>query len=83
MKKLKNIVNGWKSYIINDSVTIDIAKKRASICADCDKPVKGGFEILMPDFSIKEIQGLKCSVCGCPLSTATRSENYNCPLKKW
>ena len=83
MAKLKDILNGWSSYLINDATSNEIAKSRANICSNCDKPVRGRFEILLPDWSIKEIQGLKCSVCNCPLSTATRSQNYKCPLGKW
>lgn len=83
MSKLKDILSGWSAYIINDETSKEKAKERAKICSGCDKPVKGTFEILLPDYSIKEIQGLKCSVCNCPLSTATRSKNYKCPLGKW
>jgi hypothetical protein len=83
MAKFKDIINGWRAYSISDETTQEIAKKRAKICASCDKPVKGVFEFFLPDFEIKEIQGLKCSVCNCPLSTATRSKNYSCPLNKW
>jgi hypothetical protein len=83
MAKLKDILNGWGAYLINDATSTEIAKQRAEVCSNCNKPVKGSFEVFMPDYSIKEIQGLKCSICDCPLSTATRSKNYKCPLGKW
>lgn len=83
MSKAKDIYNGWKAYLINDEVALSIAKERAKICGDCDKPVHTSFEIILPDFEIKEIQGLKCSICNCPLSTSTRSKDYKCPLGKW
>jgi predicted RNA-binding Zn-ribbon protein involved in translation (DUF1610 family) len=83
MAKVEDIINGWGSYLVSDKTTTKIAKQRAEICSSCDMPIKGTFEIFLPDFEIKEIQGLKCSVCNCPLSTATRSKNYNCPLGKW
>ena len=80
--KIKNIYDGWKAYAVSDPVTKRIANERATECAKCPKAVKGTFEILLPD-SVKEIKGLKCSLCSCPLSTATRSKEYNCPLGKW
>ena len=85
MGKLKDIINGWGAYVINDETSKEIAKARAKKCSVCDKSVriKGLMEVLLPDYSIKEIQGLKCSVCSCPLSTATRSKNYKCPFGKW
>lgn len=83
MGSLKEIYSGWKSYLINDPIAVTLAKERAAICSGCDKVEKGTFEVLLPDFQVKEIQGLKCSVCTCPLSTATRSKDYKCPLGKW
>ncbi|EKT3962765.1 hypothetical protein RYR30_001944 [Flavobacterium psychrophilum] len=89
MGGLKDIYNGWKSYLIHDPIIAEIAKERAKHCAICidenDKPipVRSKFEVILPDFEIKEIEGLVCSICNCPLSTATRSKDYSCPLKKW
>lgn len=89
MSRLRDIINGWKNYVGNDAVALEIAKKRAGICVNCHDEngepnlVKMKFEELMPDFSMKEIEGLKCKECGCPASTATRSEKYECPLGKW
>ena len=83
MGTLKDIYNGWKSYIVNDEIDLEVAKLRAKECSSCDKKVIGTFEIFLPDYQIKEIQGLKCGVCNCPLSTATRSKDYKCPIGKW
>jgi len=83
MGSLKDIFNGWKAYLVNDPIALELAKKRADICSSCDLPVQGTFEVILPDFEIKEIQGLKCSICNCPLSTATRSKDYKCPIGKW
>lgn len=63
-------------------------KKRAEICKACiidGKPgaVLGTYEQLMMDFELKEIQGLKCNVCKCPLSTKLRVKDEKCPLGKW
>ena len=89
MMNLKDIYEGWKAYMVSDSVALEVAKQRAKICIECQDdqgrpvPKNGLFETILPDYSIKEIQGLKCSVCNCPLSTATRSKNYTCPKEKW
>lgn len=87
MGSLKDIYSGWKAYLINDPIALELAKERAVICSGCDKAEHGTFEIILPDFQIKEIQGLVCSKkkggCGCPISTATRSKNYKCPVGKW
>jgi len=83
MTTLQNILSGWKSYLVSDPVSEVKAKERAEICALCPEIKKGSFEQLMPDHSLKTIQGMKCGECECPLSTATRSKDYNCPLNKW
>lgn len=83
MGTLKQIYDGWKSYIVPDPETLEIAKARAKICSGCDKVEHGVFEIFLPDFELKEIKGLKCGICNCPLSTATRSKDYHCPLGLW
>ncbi len=83
------IIDGWKNYLGNDKASNELARKRAEICLSCkdengnDMLVKGKFTSIMPDNQVKEIEGLKCKECGCPASTATRSINYQCPLKKW
>lgn len=83
MGNLKEIFEGWKAYLVNDPVVLDIARTRAEICSRCDEAVKGSYEMIMPDYSIKEIEGLKCGKCSCPLSTATRSKDYKCPKGRW
>lgn len=81
MAQLSNIKDGWKKYLTG-SVSEE-EKRRASICRECPHAVKGNYEKLMPDFSLKEVQGLKCDACKCPLSTKIRSVNEKCPLGKW
>jgi len=82
MGRISDIYEGWKAYTVSDPVAEKIARERATVCAKCPKAIKGSFEVILPD-SIKEIKGLKCSECGCPLSTATRSKEYECPIGKW
>lgn len=81
MAKLKNIAKGWAKYLTG--ITNDEEKRRAAICRGCPSAVLGTYEKAMPDFSLIEIQGLKCGECDCPLSTKIRSKNEKCPLNKW
>jgi len=81
MGGITNIIDGWKSYLKKER--IDFAKARAEHCKKCHSAIIGTYETLLPDYSIKEIQGLKCKECGCPLSTKLRSKNEKCPLGNW
>lgn len=81
MGQLYNITQGWKMYL--GDKTTQFERDRADICKECPNAVVGTYEQLMPDFSLKEIQGLKCDICKCPLSTKIRSEDSECPLGKW
>jgi hypothetical protein len=88
MSKIEHILNGWKNYIMpKDQVVIEKAKERAEICSQCPVATHGLHTAILPDYTISDIQGMYCSKekggCGCPLSTAVRSENYECPLGKW
>lgn len=76
-----NIIEGWKKYLQGE--TSGLEKKRAEICRVCPHAVVGTYEKLMPDFQLKEIQGLKCTKCICPLSTKLRAKDEKCPLGKW
>lgn len=82
MTNLRSIIKGWKNYIGSDSVGLATAEKRAKICAACDEITSGKILMILPD-EVKEIQGMKCGKCQCPLSAKTRSLNETCPLKKW
>ncbi|TYP71488.1 hypothetical protein [Aquimarina intermedia] len=75
------IVRAWKNYISGKISNLE--RLRAKSCTTCDHAVVGTYEKLMPDFQLKEIQGLKCGKCNCPLSTKLRSETDKCPLGKW
>lgn len=78
----KNIISGWSNYVF-PSVRFEImAHSRAAICAGCDHAKKGKFEALIKD-NIKEIEGIKCTLCGCPLSPKLRSAEEKCPENKW
>lgn len=84
MSIAKDIISGWGNYLKgSDPTTLKVAKERAAICADCPFAKHGLHAAVLPDYSISEIQGLYCSVCTCPLSTAVRSESKKCPKNKW
>lgn len=75
------IYKGWKRYLNGDISELEI--HRANKCRECPEAVVGTYEKLMPDFQLKDIEGLKCNKCKCPLSTKLRSEDEKCPLGKW
>jgi len=78
--KIQNIIQGWTAYLLNEKFAL--AKARAKFCQDCKFAIIGKYEQILND-EIKEIQGLKCSVCGCPLSPKLRAKKERCPLNKW
>lgn len=81
MERVYNIKNGWKNYLKSENN--QLAKQRAKHCKKCPFAVVGMLERFLPDYSIEEIQGLKCNKCGCPLSAKLRSENEKCPIGNW
>lgn len=83
ISKIARIIDGWRNYIFPNEDVERTAVSRASICSGCSHAVHGTYEKAMPDFSIKEVQGMKCDVCGCPLSTKLRSVDEKCPKNKW
>ena len=69
------IIEGWKNNILrNDSNVEDIAKKRMSICNDCEHHSKN-HNTIRPDEH--------CTYCGCTLAAKTRSMGSKCPINKW
>ena len=81
MGQTSKILEGWKSYLKGGASGEE--KKRAIICEGCPEAVLGTYEQFMPDNTLKEVRGLKCNSCGCPLSTKLRVKNESCPLDKW
>lgn len=81
MGQISNIAKGWANYLGSDATAKQI--ERAKICDGCDSAVDGTYEKLMPDYSLKEIQGKKCAQCDCPLSTLLRQDGKKCELGKW
>ena len=80
--KLNNILSGWKGYLWETPEVKGLAQKRAIECAKCDKAEWGMIPQFMDD-EVKEIKGLSCGLCDCPLSTKLRAQNEKCGLGKW
>lgn len=82
IQKLNSILVGWKNFIFESKEIESMAKGRAMECAKCDNSVWGLIPAMLDD-EIKDIKGLKCNLCECPLSTKLRSAGEVCPLGKW
>jgi len=82
--KMQHIVDGWTNLLIDDPVAEEIALARASICAGCPfAQMSTGLHTVVVDNKTKQIRGMKCGKCGCPLSAKVRSLNDQCPEGKW
>jgi len=81
--RLAAIVSGFKNYFFTSKETEENALRRAAICAACPLAVEVVLKQFLPDSNIKEIEGLKCSECGCILSAKVRQEFESCPKDKW
>lgn len=83
-RNVKEIIEGWSNYFIGDDPADKVTvESRAKICASCDAAKKGIISSLLPDMSLKEIEGRYCGKCKCPLSPKVRSKQSECPLGKW
>lgn len=67
MSRLSEIFDGWKNYTFPNPSIEELAKKRITICIDCDKLKKNN----------------TCSMCGCYMPAKVRSSKSKCRLKKW
>lgn len=82
LQKLHNILQGWKNYVFESKEIESMAKSRAIECAKCDNAVYGWVAAFVDD-GLKDIQGLKCGLCDCPLSGLLRSPESQCKENKW
>ena len=80
---LANIISGFANLTFPNEAIEKLAHKRASICADCPAAEKVGMYSVVVDNRTKNIQGMRCSDCGCNLSAKVRSERDYCPRGKW
>jgi transcription elongation factor Elf1 len=81
---LQNIVDGWTNLIFPDAVSEELALHRANICAKCPfAQMSSGTYTIVVDNKTKNIRGMSCGKCGCPLSAKVRAKNDSCPIGKW
>jgi len=82
--KYQDIVDGYSYLVVQDSEVEKIAQHRASICSKCTQAkYSGTVNTIVVDNKIREIKGLRCGVCTCPISGLVRAEGKVCPLGKW
>lgn len=65
LKQTKDIIDGWKNYIIPNPNTEAESLRRTAICVECP--------LIKNDGIIN-----RCSVCNCPTAMMTRSKNKEC-----
>ena len=70
MTKVSVILKSWQE--VYKGTTSEEHKRRANICMDCPAAQHSTLLKLVKD-ELKEIHGLKCMDCGCPLSAKVRS----------
>lgn len=82
--KVLQIINGWWNYIFKNLVIEALVKKRAKFCGPCEFVLEDTFSrVILPEPKNLEIQGKRCALCSCPLSTLLRASDAECKKKKW
>lgn len=77
LKKLSEIVEGYKNLVFENPEVEALAEQRLNECLTCD-------ERSDKENSPEHIGSLAyCKNCGCNLMAKTRSTKASCPLKKW
>ncbi|MFT3912245.1 MAG: hypothetical protein QM737_22650 [Ferruginibacter sp.] len=72
IKKIKEIITGWKNVVFTDEDIEKLSEMRMMKCNEC--PFKQFNEFLQTDI---------CNQCYCPLKAKTRSPESKCPKGKW
>lgn len=88
-KKLKNIVNktiiignAVIDYSFNDETANIRGMERINFCSNCEFSQNFILYKAIPDTLFPQIQGKRCTKCGCSLSLKIRSTD-KCPINKW
>lgn len=71
MASPKVILKAWREVLKGN--TSEEHKRRAKICMDCPAHKHSTILELVKD-ELKEVQGMVCGECSCPLSALIRSE---------
>lgn len=79
---LKEIIAGWLNYGFQSEEAEAMARERAKVCSKCEN-AESGFIVSLIGDEIKDIEGLVCRLCNCPLSGLTRSPESKCKIDKW
>lgn len=80
--QIAKILNGWNNYFNKDAVIEKVANERAEICARCPFAVEKKLLIFVKD-DFKDIEGMACERCNCPISAKIRSIKETCPEGLW
>jgi hypothetical protein len=89
--KLKEIISGWSNDIHATPEILEMAAKRAEICAKCPLNVDNVCSTSKEGLAVKDfeyydeqrLRGKTYSGCGCPLSKKTKSPTSKCPIGNW
>lgn len=76
--KYNAIKEGWKNVLKQRMSDEDV--RRSKICAGCTQAVKKSFIFEVGD-KLKEVDGLVCDLCSCPLISKIRQDKIIC--EKW
>jgi len=79
MSKIGTIGKAWIEVL--KGKTTKIQKQRAEICANCPSSQHKKYLEFFKE-ELREVKGMVCIECGCPLSAKIRSED-TCPKKLW
>lgn len=77
--KIITIIKAWNEVF--KGITTKEHKRRAKICKGCNEAIKQPLLDLIKD-ELKEVEGMICNKCKCPLIAKIRSTK-GCPLNKW
>lgn len=82
INKLNNIIEGFKGVFKCTPLTPE-QQKRAKICNECPLAKYSSSIAVFEGDEIKEVKGIICGDCKCYLPAKIRSNNEECPQKKW
>lgn len=79
MAQMSNIIKAWVS-VLKQSTTKQ-HRKRAKKCKKCNHAKYSKFVDIIND-ELRDVKGLVCGKCSCPLIAKIRSDD-KCPIDKW
>lgn len=79
MSKIAVIGKAWLEVL--KGMTTEEHKRRAKICGECTFAKYNAYLDFIDD-ELKQVKGMVCNDCGCPLVSKIRSTD-KCPQGKW